>query len=84
MSAGPWTIPQSGTEPPYGFRVTIERVVNGTPEIHQFPSKTSRAAAVQKASYKNGFLRLVAVDPLTRDAWEREFGGQRSVVRGQR
>jgi hypothetical protein len=59
---------------PHGFRVTIERAGARGPERHSFPSKTPRRnTAVQAASYKKGFVRLVEVMPLTREQWEREF-----------
>lgn len=74
MSAKPWS---TTAAPPYGFRVTIERVGQGVAslELHTFPSKTPRRnAAIQAASYKKDFLRVVTCEPLTREAWDREFG----------
>lgn len=71
MSAKAWT---DTAELPHGFRVTIERNHKGTRETHTFPSKTGRRnTAVQAASYKQGFLCLVACEPLTREEWARAF-----------
>jgi hypothetical protein len=73
MSSAPWAT--TASEKPYGFRVTIERARHGSREILSFRSKTpARAAAVSAARYKQGFLRLIAVEPLTREEWQREFG----------
>ena len=66
MSSRPWNT--TAAEKPYGFRITIERTVRGSREILTFRSKTSaRAAAVQAAGYKQGFLRLIEAQPLTRE-----------------
>jgi hypothetical protein len=74
MSKAPWATTALGK--PYGFRVTIERTVKGAREFITFRSKvSSRAAAVQAAGYKQGFVRLVACFALTKEEWEREFGG---------
>lgn len=71
MSAKQWT---ETADLPHGFRVTIERNHNGLREIHTFPSKTPRRnTAVQAASYKQGFLRLITCEPLTLKEWERAF-----------
>jgi hypothetical protein len=84
MSGGPWA--KTAAEKPYGFRVTIERSSHGSREILTFRSKTpARAAAVQAAGYKKGFLRLIEARPLTREEWNREFGlhlasGARSAI----
>lgn len=73
MSVAPWKT--MADAPPHGFRVTIERQLFGSREIHTFPSKTPRRnAAVQAAGYKQGFLRLIEAVPLTREEWDREFG----------
>jgi hypothetical protein len=72
MSRAPWSNTAAGK--PHGFRVTIERARHGSREIHTFPAKTpARHAAVQAAGYKQGFLRLIDVTPLTREEWLREF-----------
>lgn len=73
MSAAKWATP--AVSAPYGFRLTIERVGERSPEKVTILRKTpSRAAAVQAAGYKKGFLRLVEAVPLTREEWERESG----------
>jgi len=74
VSAAKWATP---AVLPHGFRVTIERTGRDgfAPERHVFPSKTPRrAAALQAATYKQGFLRVVICEPLSREEWEREFG----------
>lgn len=75
MSAAPW---KTATEKPYGFRVTIERDRKGFRELHTFPSKTPRLnTAVQAATYKQGFVRLVKAVPLTREEWDRAYPASR-------
>jgi hypothetical protein len=58
-------------QPPYGFRVTIERSVAGGTVPHIFLSKTAHASiATQQAHYKTGFLRLISREPLTREQFQ--------------
>jgi hypothetical protein len=76
MSLAPWAT--TAAQKPHGFRVTIERAGARGPERHTFPSKTkNRASAVQAATYKKGFRRLISAEPLNREEWDRVFGGRR-------
>jgi hypothetical protein len=56
---------------PYGFRVTVERIIRGAiVETHTFRAKTpARAQAMKAGEYKQGFVRLISVQPLTREEW---------------
>ena len=78
MSRAPWAIAASKKQ--YGFCVTIERTRNGSREIHSFLSKTQASAiAAQAARYKQGFVRLIEIRPLTRDEWERYYPASRNA-----
>lgn len=65
----------TSAEKPYGYVVTYER--RKPPmmtEEASFRRKGSEAAARREAIYKVGYIRVVKVDPYTREQWIRCFG----------
>lgn len=59
---------------PYGFRVHYEARVNGRLVEKWFRSKSPRAHAQKCAEFKHGFVRVVRLEPFTREQWIRVFG----------
>lgn len=63
---------------PYGFRVHYEAFINGRVSEKWFRAKCPQANAQRKAIFKPGFLRVVRLEPFTREEWLRVFGEGKS------
>lgn len=67
----------SGETEVYGFQVICEFRIEGSGEVEErrFRSKgASETKARRVPIFKRGFIRVVSLDPYTREQWMRVFG----------
>lgn len=60
----------------YGFHVVYDRLLRGERVRNEFYSRvTAPSAARARAEWKDGFIRIVELAPLSRVEWDRAHNG---------